>query len=527
MLRHPAPSGCFKAAYPKTKWVRIACGKPLARNSAPQGAPVFGTAANMVQAQGSVSAMGGTLTTANGTISDVFGLTAETVTGGSPNAGRSNVYSLQMNTNSFRATQCASSTNASCNGFVQFVFDNNDTSSTQTPTSYVSITYVLNNYGSSCPSTSWAQNGATCYLQTAPTDLPSVVPLSGLSGLALQGGNAGGNDFVTITLTNGLAYTFTNTGSPIGLSAWNQVQFNVFGDKTVFGSAQGANAQFNPGSTMQVTTTLPAQPGLSATCFQNSVTAETANLTGASNCNAAPGANPGIQFVQGTAPINVSVSPASAVSGGGTSLSVSGTGFTNRMIANFNGQTAVPVCDGAGNCTVTAPPGTPGSTIDVQMANVSPATGAVGVYSSPDGADKLTYSPQCTASQACAVYANNPPTFSLSCSASDYYSWSGTPINGTTPPPGGMTLVASNTTTFSTSMTDFNVFIAACQVGQRSPCTSYSIYVPVSGYCHCANPATCGGGGGGGGTVTCQECRETGRACRIVNGRAECVGNIE
>lgn len=95
--------------------------------------------------------------------------------------------------------------------------------------------------------------------------------------------------------------------------------------------------------------------------------------------------------------------------------------------------------------------------------------------------------PVCQLSTSCPFYENQPPAYVMSCpNPVDFYSWSGAPVNVTTPPPGE--LLASRVTSNTGSTTDYGVYVAACNPGTSDQCESKSIYVPVANWCHSTTP---------------------------------------
>ena len=136
--------------------------------------------------------------------------------------------------------------------------------------------------------------------------------------------------------------------------------------------------------------------------------------------------------------------------------------------------------------------------------------------------------PVCAFSTGCAFYQDQPPQFTLSCTAPvDFYSWSGTPVDAATPPPSGMIPLATNTNSTSGSTTGETVFVAACNVGTRDQCVSHSIYVDQGQWCHPQN------GSGSGGTPpvltgkACQQCRDAGGICVRSGGGFICKGTLQ
>jgi hypothetical protein len=126
-----------------------------------------------------------------------------------------------------------------------------------------------------------------------------------------------------------------------------------------------------------------------------------------------------------------------------------------------------------------------------------------GFTATPTGSGEVRVAfglPQCQFSTGCPFYENQPPQYSLTCSGpADFYTWSGTPINSTTPPAG--VLLAQGASSNTGSTTDSSVLVAACAPGTTNLCTSYSIDSPVANWCHSNKPppppptcAQCGSG---------------------------------
>lgn len=78
-----------------------------------------------------------------------------------------------------------------------------------------------------------------------------------------------------------------------------------------------------------------------------------------------------------------SVFPASGLSGGGTSVTITGSGFTGATVVDFGGAGAAMTVDSGTEITATSPPGS--GTVDITVATPG-ATSATGP------ADQFSYS---------------------------------------------------------------------------------------------------------------------------------------
>jgi hypothetical protein len=380
-------SGCYTATYPQLRWTGIACGPPPPKNAVPAAPPPnYGLSDNIVQAPGRI-------TSATGTIFDVANVTGEVVQGGL-RPGASNVYSFQMNTNTvpiYSTAVCSAPANLPpgqpvCRGFVQFMFENSQIVNGSIA-SYVFIEYVLNNYlnnHSSCPS-NWSPVKGSCYYGTTTAPVPVQNFTDGAS-FVLTGEVVGGQHTVTfLTSMGNLVYFAPSDGTLLDLSGWSQVQFNVFGD------FNQANVNFFPGSTMQIQTTVnPQTADVTLPCPQNSLTAETANIAAAGNCQSL-GGEWGIVWVQGVAPTIASLTPSSGGLEGGTLVNINGSGFSKESMLYFAGTYLGIGCDTGSHCTFSTPPGTAvGETGDLQIAPLT-GSGKPGLFSAITAGDRFSY----------------------------------------------------------------------------------------------------------------------------------------
>jgi hypothetical protein len=318
IAKTPEPKdGCFTATYPDAEWREIACGKPSHKLYLPTRAR-HGQALSVEQVGGFLGTLAGPdfSATWTGQVSYVEGLfdpgTAastefavqcppSTTTGFNVcptnpafNSATANVYSLQLNSEFFTTSTCGSSAGANgnpCQGFEQFVYD---------PANGGGIQYWLTNFGppdTTCPApiSASCQNGAQngpqtdgwcpvalygatdCVVNAVKATPAGSEPISSLSGLRVRGAVAG----VTYAQSDGITVTSgtTSNNAPGGNyfpdlgSAWQEAEFNVFGDSS------GDQAVFNSGAT--VIPRIHVDNGTTAgpPCVIQTFTAESNNLT--------------------------------------------------------------------------------------------------------------------------------------------------------------------------------------------------------------------------------------------------------
>lgn len=294
MLAIPHGQGCFVARYanPKPRWQQIKCGtppktpNPMARGPKPRyvgaGDDYF-------------SQPGGLITSAIGSFDAVTNVTAESgQTYNSGNVAHTNVYSLQMNSNTFSTPACSGSAN--CSGWEQFLY-----SQTQCNGACIFIEYWLLNHSSPCPSgQGWNYYAGTpttvpgCYLNTAFAAVPRQ-SLNDLVGLRLHGGVSGNTDTVSLSVANGDVYSATNP-SIAGLSqGWKTVEYNLVGDCCAL------EAFFTAGpATLKVRVSTVNGTQNSPACLTSATgaTAETNNLNLTGPCSPTGGAQPSISFTE-------------------------------------------------------------------------------------------------------------------------------------------------------------------------------------------------------------------------------------
>jgi hypothetical protein len=286
IARTPAPGkGCFTASYPLTVWRKVGCVTAPERPYIPRSGT--GGAAQTTGDGNDYAAVTATLTAAAvGSFPKAKHLTSETGAG-----GRSNFYSLQLNSNFMSGSPaCANAIDPSkCLAWEQFVYSSSSHASF--------MQYWLIHYsgtGVPCPG-GWNSFSDDCYKNSSAVGVPlqaiTELPHMSISGAAVHGGI---DTFVTTTATN--AYTTTGNDSVTFLAdGWHESEFNVVGD------GGGSAANFNAGTALTVRIDLTdgsnAKPGCAA---GHGTTGETNNLN-LGVCKAKKGkgtALPSVQFVE-------------------------------------------------------------------------------------------------------------------------------------------------------------------------------------------------------------------------------------
>jgi hypothetical protein len=293
MAAVPLPGqGCFVARFGDLTWHKVKC-RPASKHPNPmaRGPRPFYVGAGTDY----FTHPTGLITAATGSFDAVTNVTAESgPTYYSPTVAHTNVYSLQVNANTFSPAACAGIAN--CLGWEQFLY-----SQTQCSGACGFIEYWLLNHTQPCPAgQGWNYYPGTpttvpgCYLNTAVVGVP-VQPLADLGGLQLSGKVAGGTDTVSISVANGDVYT-QNNPSIAGLgTGWTGAEYNLVGDCCAYG------AYFTAGpATLKIR--LATQNGTQGapTCSTSGTgaTAETNNLDLTGPCTATGGAQPAISFAE-------------------------------------------------------------------------------------------------------------------------------------------------------------------------------------------------------------------------------------
>ena len=272
MTREPLPkSGCFTSSYPSGEWREVPCTTPLPRPYPARGPrpTIVGNGNDFMidAAHANISLAEGSFGRVAGAISVVDSLT-----------GKANTFSLQLNANFFNTPLCAGRPN--CQGWQQFIFSTDDCGSACS-----FMQYWLLGFGPQCPATGggvtgWMKPGPQfpddCFANSFSVPVPQQT-IAGLRNFVLTGSAAGG----------GLDTVFMSVGNPPILFAvngpdrivdlaqgWRQAEFNIFGD------ANGSQANFNLGATLEVRVSVDPAAGavVPPPCTMVGTTGETNNL---------------------------------------------------------------------------------------------------------------------------------------------------------------------------------------------------------------------------------------------------------
>jgi hypothetical protein len=315
MLAVPLPKkGCFRGTYPDMGWQEISC---VATPSYPQP-PRHGPRPMVVGNTNDVSAQAPT-----GFISQVIGsfTTGTSVASESGPIGNSgpsiaNAYTLQINTNYLSSNvSCTGSPNPLCQGWEQFVFENDGTSAS------AYIQYWLLKYNATCPTTaSWNQfqfNGSTdiyCWKDDSMGAVPvtPTQPITNLVNLSLTATVSASGDTVTLFDANsGMMYPVPGDNAVNAGAGWQYAEFNVFGDGG--NSNGGGQANFNSGATVVPRTEITYGGTAPPLCSAQGFTGETNNLSFGPGAPASSPPGPAILFTEsfaGGAPSNCAAATA-------------------------------------------------------------------------------------------------------------------------------------------------------------------------------------------------------------------------
>jgi hypothetical protein len=267
--------GCFTAEYPGTVWKHVACTKAPDRPFLPAHGPrgfVVGNGNDYAAQTGSP------ISSTIGSFPSVKGLKAET------DGGASDTYSLQLNSSYYVSPVCQGAQKPSeCRGWMQYVYSNN---APYAGSGFMEIWLI--NYGSNCPA-GWGPYATDCYYNSNAVNVPNQ-KLGALRNIQVSGAAAAdGNDTIKVT-TSKKAYAVTMPDSMIDLAGnWTTAEFNLFGD------GGGSEAEFGPGTKIEVELQLQDGSTTAPSCITDGFTLESNNL-GLNTCKAAGGKSPSITF---------------------------------------------------------------------------------------------------------------------------------------------------------------------------------------------------------------------------------------
>ena len=322
MAQIPLPKkGCFESAYPSREWREVPCTTGPDYPMPPRRGPrplVVGNGDDVA-----AEAPSGFISTAIGSFDSVSGVTSESGPIGNTGPAVANAYTLQLNTNFFTSTVCSGSPNPGCQGWQQFVFENNNVSHR------AFIQYWLIKYNTTCPAgQSWNQfsfTGSTdiyCWKNNTGVvvNVPSQ-PITNLGNLTLTGAVSSTADSVTV-FDGTTAYARAGDNAVNAANGWSIAEFNIFGDGG--NSAGGGQASFNSGSTIVPRTRIIYGGTAAPNCVAQGFTAETNNLSFGPNAPATSPPGPAIFFTESSA-------------GGALSNCAAATSVGDTHLATLNG----------------------------------------------------------------------------------------------------------------------------------------------------------------------------------------------
>jgi hypothetical protein len=319
-------TGCFHASYPNTQWEKVECvDAPRHRSVRPQRPADEAAARAGAQTTGNLydyvaqAPAGEFFSFALGSFPTVTDVKSEKTVnvpfGGGISDGipGPNEYTLQINSNyAYGTSACAGY--SYCQSWQQYFVQTNSAGASLENTKLsgqtsVAIESWLLNYGvhngsDICPAPyedlgpDYYGPGDDCVRNSPLTVMYNgQIPITELASLQLSGSAVTkGMDVATATYGTE-AYAATVRDAITGIaSAWNQVEFNVFGNQN------GAQAVFNKGASLTLNIALDYGSSEVPTCIYPSsydgTTGETNDLTLGTTCTFAGGASPYIQFTE-------------------------------------------------------------------------------------------------------------------------------------------------------------------------------------------------------------------------------------
>lgn len=276
MVQTPhAAAGCYSATYPQTAWQPVPC---ISAPSQPFLVPPSSgrLKENVAVGNGtdfSAQVSSGTVSQAEGMFPIVSNVSSET-------DGSANVYSLQLNTETFSTPACNGV--SGCTGWQQFIYST-------TTIGGAFMQYWLINYGATCPS-GWNPANGSCYKNSSVVPVPAQ-PIGALRYLSLTGTATGSLD--TVVLSSGTSiYSASGPDNVLSVSqGWTVAEFNIFGD-----GGSIPTAAFNTGATLLVRTSVSNSTTNAPVCNGSGFTFEGNNLSLVNPCCPYGGSAPGIVF---------------------------------------------------------------------------------------------------------------------------------------------------------------------------------------------------------------------------------------
>jgi len=257
--------GCYTSTYPSNMWSESPCGEQTPSLSPPNVGGVYGDYIGQCACPNHISTASGHITTESGYQWETDSL------------GGSGWYSIQMNSNFYPINYCSGGTCTSTQGWVQFVFQ--DQNGGSGPAQISLWWWLVGGYSNSnpCPS-GWtyvsAYSSCVLYWTQAETSRDPYF----LNVMSLGGSATSSQDTVTYCYTT-ICNSLSGPDNVFLSNHWNNVEWNVFG---YAGSSQ---ASFNPGFYLAVSVSIGAPDPETVTCANTySTTGETNNLN-LDSCN--------------------------------------------------------------------------------------------------------------------------------------------------------------------------------------------------------------------------------------------------
>jgi hypothetical protein len=233
----------------------------------------------------------GLISQATGTFQDVSpSITEQGYVGGNDTL-TANAFTLQLNSQPFFGSPACdgSSDPSSCQAWQQFVYGYDQCSN---DTTCIFMQYWLIDYDATCPS-GWIsaapEEPGNCFINSNAAKV-SVLTASELASVQLTGSALlGGGDGVSLSTDSGPATLVTGSDSVVDLAPhWNTTEWGVYGD------ADGNEAYFGAGTTLQAQTALISTSSAAPSCVAEGFTGETNNLTLTSTPALSGGSSPTI-----------------------------------------------------------------------------------------------------------------------------------------------------------------------------------------------------------------------------------------
>jgi len=288
MHKKGAPKkGCFTATYPGAEWKEGKCVAVPNIPFIPRHGPRPFVIGNLNDI--SAGAPSGTITQAIGHFENPTNVTSESGMINNAGAAVNNAYSLQINTNFMTSTACATSPNAGCQGWEQWVYFNNGTAGS------AFMQYWLIGYNAACPAGWTSYPGGYCYRNNSGGGVGvSNQPITSMANWTLSGTATTTGD--SIGMFDGTTlHTQAGDNSVNAAANWTEAEFNIFGP------AGGSQANFNNGAQVDTRTEIFYGGNAAPNCLAQGTTGETNNLSFGPTAPGATAPGPAVIFRESTA----------------------------------------------------------------------------------------------------------------------------------------------------------------------------------------------------------------------------------